>query len=54
LADWSETFTREGLKRFLEVAKVENINVEGYAVAALDIEDAWEVEMEYYRSILPR
>lgn len=54
LADWSETFTREGLKRFLEVAKVENVNVEGYAVAALDIEDAWEVEMEYYRSIVPR
>ena len=54
LADWSETFTREGLKRFLEVAKEENVAVDGYAVAALDIEDAWEVEMEYYRSIVPR
>jgi len=54
LADWSETFTREGLKRFLEVAKEGNVAVDGYAVAALDIEDAWEVEMEYYRSIVPR
>ena len=54
LADWSETFTREGLKKFLEVANEEKIAVDGYSVAALEIEDAWEVEMEYYRSIVPR
>ncbi|GAA5854382.1 hypothetical protein JCM5353_001774 [Sporobolomyces roseus] len=53
LADWAESFTREGLKRFLEVAEMENVKVDGYAVTALDIEDAWEAEMEYYRSVDP-
>lgn len=50
LADWSQGFSRGGLKSFLRSAKRENITVDGFALAALDIEDAWEDEMAYYGS----
>ncbi|GAA5955039.1 hypothetical protein JCM3765_003168 [Sporobolomyces pararoseus] len=51
LANWTETFSRQGLKELVEVAKREGIAIDGYAVQSLEIEDAWEEEMRYYREV---
>jgi len=52
LAEWTDEFSREGLKEFLALAKKEEIEVTGDAVESLKIEEEWEEEMEYYRSVV--
>jgi len=52
LPQWTDEFSREGFKDFLVLAKKEGIEVTGDAVEALKIEEEWEEEMEYYRSVV--
>ncbi|GAA5853643.1 hypothetical protein JCM5353_004831 [Sporobolomyces roseus] len=52
LPEWTDDFSRDGFKEFLALAKKEEIQVTGDTVEALKIEDEWEEEMEYYRSVM--
>jgi len=51
LPDWYDEFSREDFEEFLKLAEKESVMVTGKAVEALEVEDEWEEEMKYYRSV---
>ncbi|GAA6038226.1 hypothetical protein JCM8097_005803 [Rhodosporidiobolus ruineniae] len=47
LGTWNEHFSRRGLKALLEVAKTSEVKVDGDAVEALKVEEAFDAEIDY-------
>jgi len=46
LPEWTESFTREGFRNFLILAKKEAIEVQGSAIEALGVDDMFDEEMD--------